>query len=338
MTHGLALGQVVAAPISVWFMPAGNSPDIDDLFSHPDSWARARRLTDGFVFSPGQIEGNPSMLSGLIAVDAFRLPKAWGLSTILGVPALKEWDCAARQTPSVTVRLMKKIFAEGGRVQFLEMDEPLISALGINVPVCHLNINAAADEVAAYAKSVTMDPAVQASGSVPRIVDIEAYPAVSVGQIETWLTALESSGFKPAGLNIDPNIHYIDIHPDARSRLAKDLQELQRFLRKEGIPFGIIIWSGYDPLPTDEDYYLHAMAWARSIHEAIGRPDRVMFESWVKRCSLVGRCVGPKRACTSGDPIYCGTMSIPLNLPEEGAGAFTHTRLIIDATAVLTGP
>jgi transposase len=339
-------GAVVASttaqrPLSVWFMPAGNSPDIGDLFTSPNEWARARALVDAFMFSPGQLtasrEGHPSLLSDLTKVGAFRQLNNWRIPTAIEAPALKEWDCQARQTAAVTIGLMKTVSAAGGSVQFVDMDEPLVSALGLNRPICHLDIDAAAAEVAAYSRAVISASEAVATRSAPRFVDTEAYPSLSVQQIETWIIALKKHGFKMDAFHLDANVHYININPNARTRLARDLQELQKFLRQQGILFGIIIWSGYDPVTSDEEYYNYAMSWARTVHSAIQRPDRVIFESWVKRCPQSGQCAGPNLKCSSSDPSYCGTISVPLNIPEDDPGVFSHTRLILDATALLTG-
>ena len=340
-----AVGSVAWAagtPLSVWFMPAGNSPDIGALFKGPDQWSRLRAQVNAFAFSPGQLQpaepNRASLLPGLKAVDAFRQVTTWGLRTVLGVPALKEWDCAARQTPSETLKLMKTVYAAGGKVHFLDMDEPLISALGLNAPICHLSTDMAAAEVAAYVRAVTADPAVVASGVTPGFIDTEAYPSLSVQQIETWLQALARFGVKPAAFHLDANVNYIDIHPADKAHLVADLQELRRFLAGRGIPFGVIVWSGYDPVRNDQEYYDHAMTWVRALHAAIGRPDRVIFASWVRRCSLTLSCQGPDRRCSPSDPAYCGSVSVPLNLPEDGPGVFSHTRLMHDGLALLAGP
>lgn len=320
----------------VWFGPAPYSPDIGTLFSEPQRWAYTRALIDGIAFSPGQLEGHPNLLARLKSADAFKKPALWKLATILGVPALKEWDCAARVTSKVSAGLLQALIANGGTAQFLEMDEPLVSALGINVPVCKLSINQAAREVASYVHSVTTDRVIAANGSTPRIVDIEAYPALSVEQIETWLQALQKYGFKPDGLNIDPNIDFINLHAELRAHLTGDLRELQRFLQQQRIPFGVIIWSGHDPEQSDEDYYRRAMSWMHTVHDAIGSPDRLIFESWVKRCSTVSACIGAKLGCLDSEPRDCGKMSVPVNLPET-EGSFSHTRLIIDGIKVFAG-
>lgn len=329
-------------PLSVWFMPAGNSPDITALFTMPDRWSRTRAQVNALAFGPGQLQpaapNRPALLPALQAADAFRKVTAWGLETVVGVPALKEWDCAARQTPVVTIGLMKAVYSSGGKVHLLDMDEPLISALGLNRPVCHLDMNAAATEVAAYIHAVTADPAVVASGVTPGFIDTEAYPSLSVRQIETWLQALTRIGAKPAAFHLDANVNYIDIHPADKARLMADLQELQRYLAQANIPFGVIVWSGYDPVRNDQEYYGHAMTWVRTMHAAIGRPDRVIFASWVRRCSLTLPCHGSDLPCSPSDPAGCGSVSVPFNLPEDGPGVFSHARLVQDAMAVLAGP
>jgi len=337
----MTMATVSAAnpPLAVWFMPAGQSPDTNDLFTKPEEWAKTRSLISAFVFSPGQVQpapaGHDSLLADLSAVDAFRVLKTWGMKIALGVPALKEWDCTGRQTAAIAIAEMKTVYNRGGTVQYLGMDEPLISALGLNKPICHLDINEAAAIVAKFARTISADPTVRASGTIPEIIDTEAYPSLTVEQIKSWIDALLGSGFKPAAFDLDVNVNYVNIHRELKSRLSNDLQNLQKFLRKKDIPFGIIIWSGYDPLRSDKAYYEHAMDWVRIIHDAIGRPDRVIFASWVTRCSLTESCRGPKLKCSRADPAYCNKMSVPLNLPENGQNAFSHTRLVMDGTKLL---
>jgi hypothetical protein len=326
-------------PLSVWFMPAANSPDFGDLFSRPEQWVQTRRHLDGFVFAAGQIQSagtHPSQLQKLEALDAFRRIRNWGINTVIGVPALKEWDCSATNTVSITVNLLKLVYAAGGSVQFLEMDEPLVSALGINSPRCKLDLDTAATRVAAYARSVASDPTVVASRLIPRFVDVEAYPSVSVSCLKQWVTALSRQGFVPAAVHIDADVNAIERIPNAMADLRDDLRNLQTFLRDRHIPFGIIIWSGHDPQVSDEQYFNNAMNWIRIIHAAIGHPDRVAFESWVKRGPQTGSVTALNFGCTDSDPTYCGTNSIPINLPESGPGVFSHTRLILESTALLS--
>ncbi|QLH38463.1 MAG: hypothetical protein HWD60_05170 [Defluviicoccus sp.] len=139
--------------------------------------------------------------------------------------------------------------------------------------------------------------------------------------------------------HLDINVHYVDVHPEID--LSADLRALKTFYRSEGIPFGIIFWSGYGPLNSDRAYYDHTMNLVRRVKAAIGQPDQVIFQSWIKRSSVsCGTADEQCRSisCTPEDPPYCGQKSIPLNLPEDDPNAFTHTRLINDATNVLNQP
>ena len=327
-------------PFSVWFMPAANSPDYDDLFMKPELWTRSRNQLDAFVFGPGQIKsgrGYSSSLPKLIAMNAFRKIRNWALATVVGVPALKEWDCEAHHTAMATVELLKPIYAAGGVVQFLEMDEPLISALGLNVPTCRLDIDTAATELALYAKSVVSDKSVTASGVIPQFVDVEAYPSLNLRQIETWIMALEHHGFVPSAFHIDANMSAIEADPIAATHFSSDLQDLQVFLRRRQIPFGIIIWSGHDPQRSDKEYYVNAMKMVHIIHNSIGHPDRISFESWVKRGSQNNGDIDPSSGCTVSYHDYCGTNSIPTNFPENNPNVFSHTRLILDTVALMGG-
>jgi hypothetical protein len=83
------------------------------------------------------------------------------------------------------------------------------------------------------------------------------------------------------------------------------------------------------------------MAWVHLVHSAIGTPDQAIFQSWVIRysitCASNAQCTAKNHyMCGPSDPAYCGTSSVPINLPESASRVFSHTRLIGDALAVLT--
>ena len=128
------------------------------------------------------------------------------------------------------------------------------------------------------------------------------------------------------------------MHPNVH--IEKDLKMLQAFFRETGIPFGIIFWSGYGPLNSDKAYYDHVMSLVHTVKRAVGRPDELIFQSWIvrspKNCQESTRLCSLK-PCSQMDPPYCGEKSIPLNLPERDPSSFSHTRLINDALAQL-GP
>ena len=313
----------------VWFIPAPESSDLAELFALPDSWAKTRPLISVFGFGPAQVQppqaGRGTLLPALRSVDAFATLRKWGIGVSLEVPAVKEWDCTGVAAADTTVQLIMSAQASGAYVNFISMDEPLISALGINTPKCHLDVTGAAAKTVEYVHRVTSDPRVMKQGGPPQVVDIEAYPAVGLHEIEAWISQLQQSQLKLAALHLDIDTHYVDTHPESKARLSSDLRELKSFLARSSVAFGIIIWSGYDPSDSDQDYVSRSMDLVRVVHEAIGSPDQVIFESWVKR-----RCADQSRDES------CGRVSVPINLPESGEHVFTHTALIREAVATLS--
>jgi hypothetical protein len=74
------------------------------------------------------------------------------------------------------------------------------------------------------------------------------------------------------------------------------------------------------------------------VHAAIGVPEQLIFQSWVRRsstkCSAGVRCdLANHWMCSPADPPYCGKSSMPINLPENSPSS--HTRLINAVTELL---
>jgi hypothetical protein len=120
------------------------------------------------------------------------------------------------------------------------------------------------------------------------------------------------------------------------------MRTLQSFFKAQGIPFGIVFWSGHDPEPTDVSYYNHVVSWAQRVHAAIGAPEQSIIQSWVRRPSI--KCTAGVRCdkennwmCSPADPPYCGKKSVPINLPENNPSVFSQTRLINTVIEMLYG-
>jgi hypothetical protein len=182
----------------------------------------------------------------------------------------------------------------------------------------------------------------QALGSAPEVGDIEAYPWSSVADIEHWVKTLEGKGAKPKFFHVDANIHRLDV--DSKIDERRDLRELKRFFQAENIPFGIIFWPGYNPVYSDKNYYDRTMSWVKRVHDAIGKPDQLIFQSWVVRgglntCSNTDpKCTMVNPMCAPSDPPECGKHSVPPNLPDNAPGILSHTRLLDEALGILNEP
>jgi hypothetical protein len=161
---------------------------------------------------------------------------------------------------------------------------------------------------------------------------------MSLDRLKSWTLALKAHGFTPAALHLDVNQFVVEASPELHGRLVGDLQKMKAFFHAQGIPFGIIFWSGHGPQKSDKEYSEYTLAWARTVHAAIGRPDEIIFSSWVERCSQTGACNAHSLGCLPSDPDYCGKKSVPINLPENDPHIFSHTRLINETLAILNGP
>jgi hypothetical protein len=131
----------------------------------------------------------------------------------------------------------------------------------------------------------------------------------------------------------------VDVHPEIK--LTSDLRALKAFFAAEGIPFGVIFWSGYDPENSDRSYYEHVIKWVRQVRAAIGEPDQAILQSRVLRvsqsCSTGVLCGAKNTRCSAADPAYRGLRSVPVNLPEGDPRILSHTRLVNESLAILDG-
>jgi hypothetical protein len=320
----------------VWFYPSPGSQDYMGLFSEPAQWHRARSRVNVFGFATDQVsDGGRKTLNGLDQLasgHAFAKLKSWGLRVAVTAPALKEWDCGSQTEVKITLGLVENVTANGGSVDFIDFDEPLVSALGRNKPICNLSVDSAALNVARYATQFAAS--VREKGYAPvQFVDTEAYPALSIAEIEQFIAATAKAGLKLAELHLDINFDMLRLKQSLADKFPQDLKEIASYMRRQGVPLGVIIWSGHDPERSDKDYFEHSMDALRMVRRTNANVDDWIFSSWVTRCSSVRGCAMPNFGCQANDGPSCGHVSIPRNLPEMGV-AYSHSRLILDATSL----
>jgi hypothetical protein len=331
-----AIGSPCATAASpapqIWFAPDNDTSDYLDLFRKPETWRSARSHISVLKVGPQQAGGpnrtGKNTLAQLREAGAFRQLAAWGIALAIEVPAIKPWDCTGRIAVQRTLDLIENVRKAGGKVEFVSMDEPLASGIRF----CKDTLEGSAVKTAEYMKQVAAkEPHVQ-------IGDTEAYPYFSIGELKSWLAALQKNGVTPAYVHLDANIHRIDKSPHLD--LAADLRGLQNYLSSKRIPFGIIMWSGYNPAPSDKAYFDRTLLWIKRVRDAIGAPDQIIFQSWVirsaPRCKDTDvSCDPDKLRCMPEDPPGCGEQTVPNNLPENDPASFSHTRLINEGLAML---
>ena len=242
----------IAGDPAIWYKSASESPDLPTMFTNPDLWGAVRARIGVFIFAPEDIapaQGKAeSVRPALYSSGAFRKLAAWGIGTALEVPALKNWDCTGRREALRTIDEMRGVYAAGGRVDYIAMDEPMAGA-----KACRFNLAQVASAVQNYVTQIAASDVIRRRGSMPALVDEEPYPGFGPGVLERWVQELKGRGVTLAGLNIDVNVERVDKTPRGDAKLIGDFRQLQGFLRSEQIPFGVIFWSGYNPLRTDKE-------------------------------------------------------------------------------------
>ena len=319
-----------ASRSAIWFSPDGETPDFVELFTKPDLWAKARGRIDVFKFGPNRIDSlagpKQNSFTDLTNANAFQRLKEWGIRIAIEAPAIKEWDCTGVQAAKVTARYIKDLRKVGGLVDFVAMDEPLVSGTGR----CHLTVEQIAAKAATYRLNILAAMEAQSPSGTIAIGDIEPYPFYSVDLLKRWIKTLAKNRFKPNFFHLDVDLNRLE--KNRQIDVGSDLREFVRFFRAEAIPFGIIFWSGHDPESSDQAYYNHTLNWVKLVEAAIGKPEQSVFQSWVLRssytCSDGSKCDAKNPQCKLGDPSYCGLRSVPVNLPENDFHIFSHTRLI----------
>jgi hypothetical protein len=338
-------------PAAVWFTPDGDTPDYADLFSKPQLWPRARQRVDVIKLGPDQVQSGKARQTNTLAVlqgvDAFRKMQQWNIDIAIEAPSVKEWDCSGHgdtkdprvrgNAQAATLSYIKNVFTAGAHVKFIAMDEPLVSGFG----ACHETVDQVAAKTAAYAKALVSDPNMATWAPGLAVGDIEVYPSKTPDQLIHWTRSLEQNGFKPAFFHLDVDVYDVEVR-GPKLNFNGDIRALRSFFKAQGIPFGIVFWSGHGPEPTDASYYNHVVSWAQRVHAAIGAPEQSIFQSWVNRSST--RCTAGVRCdqannwmCSPADPPDCGKLTVPINLPENNPSVFSHTRLINTVTEMLSG-
>ena len=142
--------------------------------------------------------------------------------------------------------------------------------------------------------------------------DIEPYPYFSIPQLKEWILALENKGVSLAFFHLDVDTERVR---GEGKDVAADLKALNQFCQEHQIPFGVIFTSNWTQAGSDPTYFDSTMAWIRTVNEAIGMPQQVIFQSWQ-------------------GPAPSGAHEIPINLPQNDPSVYSHTRLIIEGLDV----
>jgi hypothetical protein len=207
-----------------------------------------------------------------------------------------------------SLETIDRIKRAGGTVAFVAFDEPLAFGHVYQGPnSCHWTMEEAAQRAAAFAAALR--------GALPGVVigDIEPlWTEISAEDIGTWLQAFARAAGQTFGfLHLD-----VDWGRPEWPGVALDAE---RAARERGVPLGII-YNGGD---ADSDERWNELAVGRMYayeEKAGGRPDQVVFQSWMDHpdrvlpesdattfTGLIDRYFGPRTRLRIGDPVRVGT-------------------------------
>ena len=302
-------------PELVWFAPNFGSRDYLELFTKPEQWTVARSRIHVFQFYSDNVLGeSPCPLCGDNSFDAFVRAGAfqkltdWGLAISIELgPIYPDWDCSGDIVLRNADQAVRNIEANGGVVRLWSMDEPFIyGQLDIKGQKCGYDMEETAAVTLKYIERLT------AAHPLIRVGDIEPYPYFSIPQLKEWILALEDKGVSLAFFHLDVDTERVRVEGQ---NVAADLNTLDQFCQEHRIPLGVILTSNWTAAGSNRTYFDSTMDWIRTVNEAVGKPQHVIFQSWQ-------------------GPAPSGAHEIPINLPQNDPSVYSHTRLIIEGLDV----
>lgn len=294
-----------------WFAPNVGSADLLNLFSEPARWASSRSRVNVFqfyqpniVFDTGCVRCESNTKSNLIAVDAYRKLRTWGIDVAIesGVIKAEHPPCAVAPWVGAALESISVVLANGGTLPRISMDEPLFGAVRTDLtPGCRLPLNTAADMVASFiAQLRAQHPGI-------RVGLVEPYPALPVGQIAQFLSALAARGAAPSHFHLDVDEDLL------QGPWQQEIAALRGHVDSLGIPFGVL--NTAPRAETSDQFYARARQNLER-YLFLGRQANAVFQSFA--VSAPG---------TPSERQY-----LPINLPDNNAQLLSLSRLVIEGT------
>ena len=249
-----------------------------DLFSKPDSWTKARSRVNVFQFYPGQADNSPCPLCRnntfenfltVVPGGAYRWLNDRNIKIALEAGAVKEWNCG-NKTPDENVfgisGVIRNIEASGAKVSYIAMDEPFTAVKAWCNPEQSLEVTAG--QIKYFISQLKLRHPGLSIGL------IEAYPYLSVKEIEESILALEKANVRISFLHIDGHRHGALANND----IPGDLARLGDLSRSRGIDYGVIVWG--DDGSSNQGFSSELIMTAATVRSAVGIPDHIIFQSW----------------------------------------------------------
>jgi hypothetical protein len=298
----------------VWIHPNFGSEDFLRMFTQPDAWSHVRDRLDVFSINHNCLRdpNSPAIKKWktkntwpeIQRVDAIRKLTTWGIAIDVSAAPIQPYPAGglpsalenARRQAKLVLEAIDNVVAEGGKVQSVSMDEPLLHGGRES----NYSMRDLISGIKLYVDTIHAKyPDIQVGEYVP-------YPAFSAAQIEQWIDGLSSAGVAPAFEHLDINYGLLMLPRQglARARFPTDVQALAAYFKQRQIPFGVII-DAQGLMASSQQFFTQARQNAQIIRSILrGFQPHLVFQSWVE---------GPV-----GRKIY------PVNLPETGNYSMTY--------------
>ncbi len=269
----------------------GNGRCLWEMATCEGEWARARALLHGIGCWPWILN---QFYSDEQLRTVFERIRSWKLRFALEVPALKAsgWGYDGKSLDAAGAfeqhRMFERRFVKAGmpRVDAFAMDEPLYAARHAGA-----STEAAPDARLRHGVAQTAEFIALIRRAYPRarVGDIEPYPALTFSEITGCVEALQAAcrqrrAAGPDFLRLDVDW---SLFSDRRDTGWHEVKRIEDFCRARRIGFSLIYWAADQPRLAaagkgDEMTWRGGvLAMARAYHDAGGRPDQVVLESWL---------------------------------------------------------
>lgn len=264
---------------TVWMIPPP-WPDgrcLRELFAKPDDWKETRSKITGIGWWATHLD---EFFSDNDLRAWFADIRKWKLKFGLEVRVIKQDVPIGMDYFRTLDKQMVRFKSLGANVYSIGMDEPCYCGKYVLGKPADYAVQQTADFIEAFRKRY---PEV-------RVGDIEAYPALPLPELKTWITSLNAELAKRGVRGLD--FFRVDVDWGAMGILLggswNEMKDLEGFCRSKGIDFSMIYWSSDYPrlldkgMVSDMTWYSAIMYQGGAYAIAGGSPDEYVIESWIQ--------------------------------------------------------
>ncbi len=273
-----------AQQAEVWYTSNVATPDFFEMFTQPQRWATARARTDVLKVYQGQLMADhpnecpncgENTFANFRSHGVFERLREWNMRLSIEGGTVKPGDCDALGAIANTKFVIDRLRSVNTRLDSMSLDEPFISGKEF----CNNQ-----DEVvtARYVKRYAEETRAYHSRFWPGhelgMGLIEAYPAFQMNEIQRFVQIFLQVGFKPTFLHLDIDRRAMKNQGIGDAKLKRDLLMISAYLKRQGIPLGIVFW-GQDG-NNKANNAKTVIDFAKQVKRTYGASEHIIMQSW----------------------------------------------------------